>query len=390
MPHSRTAVSAADPFQEADRERPLVSRDRPVRSGEPVSASGAGGPGETGQVVDGGDESGQPFVVLGAGLPSVGCVIRRGNQLVRCPGLEEAPARSEDAEMGPEELVRGADEEVGADPVQVEEAVLGEMHAVHRDESTHVLRARHQFPRRRDRADGIGCEGERDEPGPWGQGGGEGVHVDGDVFLANVHPSDGGAGVGCRHHPRADVRVVIQPSHDDLVAGLERFRERPGHVEEESRRIRAEDDLVRLGPREIGGRAACLRHQPVRLLARDERTVCVAQARVITPRHGLDHRVGDLGASGGVGEDQGPAVFSQTGECREPRADAANVEHGNRLPGGARMLSSGLGAVHRGHVGPAHPRSRPSVAESAATSGSLPGRASRNALTSCSGSVRSR
>ncbi len=149
--------------------------------------------------------------------------------------------------MGPEELVRGADEEVGTDPVKVEEAVLGEMHAVHRDESTHVLRARHQIPRRRDRADGIGCEGERDEPGPWGEGGGEGVHVDRDVFLANVHPSDGGAGVGCRHHPRADVRVVIQPGHDDLVAALERFRERPGHVEEESRRIRAEDDLVRPG-----------------------------------------------------------------------------------------------------------------------------------------------
>ena len=123
-----------DPFQEAIGERPLVRSDRAERSSQTRPASGAGCAGESCEVLHGGDQPGQTFVVLGAGFPALGSFVGSGDELVRCPRLEEAAPGGEDAEMWAEELVGRTDEEVGAEPVQVEEAVLREMDPVDRDD----------------------------------------------------------------------------------------------------------------------------------------------------------------------------------------------------------------------------------------------------------------
>ena len=275
--------------------------------------------------------------------------------------------------MWAEELVGRTDEEVGAEPVQVEEAVLREMDPVDRDDGADRLGARHQVGSRWDRPDRIGRECERDELRPWRERLLERTDVDRDVVLVHVHPSHGRAGVGGRQHPRAHVRVVIQLRHDDLVAGLERPRERPGHVQEEGRRVGTEDDLARVRAGEVGGRAARLRDDDVRLLARGERPVRVAHPSPVVGRHRFDHRVGDLGATGGVREHRWPAVLADPSECGEPCADTPEVDHGHRLPHTVSGGNRRWGWIIRGR-GPTHPATRGTAMRGRAAMPPIPGR----------------
>ena len=144
--------------------------------------------------------------------------------------------------MWSEELVRRAHEEVGADAVEVGEAMLRQVHAVDRDEGADGFRTCHEVGGRRDGADGIGGEGERDQLRARGESGLEGLDIDRDVIIADVHPPHGGARVGRGQHPRAHVRVVVQAGHDHFVLRTERLREGPGDVEQQRRRVRTEDD----------------------------------------------------------------------------------------------------------------------------------------------------
>ena len=52
--------------------------------------------------------------------------------------------------------------------------------------------------------------------------------------------------------PRADVRVVVERGHDDLVAGLQRAAEGVHEVEVDRRHVGPEDDLLGLGAEEVG------------------------------------------------------------------------------------------------------------------------------------------
>ena len=56
--------------------------------------------------------------------------------------------------------------------------------------------------------------------------------------------------------PRRHVRMVIEFSDDDLIAGLERPADRAGHVKQNRGHVRAERDLTRRGAEEIGQRYA--------------------------------------------------------------------------------------------------------------------------------------
>ncbi len=56
--------------------------------------------------------------------------------------------------------------------------------------------------------------------------------------------------------PWRDVRVVVEPGRDDLVARLERARDRVRQQEVERRHVRAERDLVRVAADEVGDRGA--------------------------------------------------------------------------------------------------------------------------------------
>ena len=94
--------------------------------------------------------------------------------------------------------------------------------------------------------------------------------------VADVHPADGGAGVLGRQDPRTDVRVVVERGDDHLVARAERAAERAREVQQQRRRVRPEDDLARVGARDVGCRPARVRDQRVGLLAGRERPVRVA------------------------------------------------------------------------------------------------------------------
>ena len=148
----------------------------------------------------------------------------------------------------------------------------------------------------------------------------------------DVHPPHGGAGVRSREHPRSDVRIVVQAGDDHLVARLQRLRERSGHVEQQARRVRTEDDLVGIGSREVRGGSASLSDDGIGLLARRERPMRVAHPAAVVARHRLDHVLRHLGATGGIHEDHRPAVVADAGKGREASADSLNVEHGHRLP----------------------------------------------------------
>ena len=56
--------------------------------------------------------------------------------------------------------------------------------------------------------------------------------------------------------PWRDVRVVVEPGRDDLVARLERAGDRVGEQEVERCHVRAERDLVRIAADEVGDRRA--------------------------------------------------------------------------------------------------------------------------------------
>ena len=268
-------------------------------------------------------------------------------------GREESPTRREDPEMRSEELVRRAHEEVGADPVEVGEAMLCQVHPVDRDEGADRLRSCHEVGGRRDRPDGVGGERERDQLRARRQSGLEGLDVDRDVFIADVHPPHGGTRVGRGQHPRADVRVVVQPGHDHLVLRTERLREGTRDMEQQRRRVRTEDDLVRVGAGEVGRGPPRVRDDPVRLLARRERPVRVAHPSSVVARDRLDHVVRHLGAAGGIDEHHGPAVVAETGESGEAGTDGVEVEHRHRLPHRVVPGKPGHGAS------PAVPASQP-------------------------------
>ena len=91
-------------------------------------------PAHFGDVVDRRDRPGQRLVALRAGLPPVGVLVGRGAELVRLERREEVGPHRRHALVRTEVLVGRGRDEVGAEPVQVDRPVLGEVDAVERDE----------------------------------------------------------------------------------------------------------------------------------------------------------------------------------------------------------------------------------------------------------------
>ena len=63
---------------------------------------------------------------------------------------------------------------------------------------------------------------------------------------------DGGAGVFGGEPPRREVRVVLEPGREHLVARAERAADGPGEREDQRGAVGAEDDAVRIGAEERG------------------------------------------------------------------------------------------------------------------------------------------
>jgi hypothetical protein len=325
-PDHPDAGDPGDALEETGRQDAFVRRERDEAA-------------RVGDVADRGDRAGERLVALGAGLPSIRDLVRHGAQLVRLPTREELAADAEHPLVRAEELVGRGRDDVGAQAMEVDRAVLREVDAVERDERTGGLGSTDQVRGWGDRAHRVRRERERDEPRALAELRVEGVDVERDVVVTDVDPADGRARVARGHDPRPDVRIVVEPCHGDLVAGLERAAERPRQVQQQGRRVLSEQDLVRVAPQEAGAGAARVVDQRVDLTAGRERTVRVGGAGAHPAGDRVDHRVRGLRAAGCVGPDVRPAVRTRPRERGETGADRLHIErrrlgcgHGRSLP----------------------------------------------------------
>ena len=156
------------------------------------------------------------------------------------------------------------------------------------------------------------------------------VEVEREVVV-HAGEADDDAEVLLQRQPRRDVRVVVEPRADDLVAALQLPAERAREQEVERRHARPERDLVRVAGEEPAGRHA----RPLDQLHRaDARLVRRADVRVVLaqiPGDRVDHLVRALRPAGPVEEGE-PAV-----ERGEPRANGLDVQQGR-----AHAMSSPL------------------------------------------------
>ena len=241
--------------------------------------------------------------------------------LVRAPALEQLGAAEGDAEVRAVELVRRADEHVGAERGRVDRCVRRVVHGVCPGERAGVVRQLDDAVRVGQRARGVRGEWEGDDPRPLGELPLEVVEVERRV-VADVDEADRQVEIVGELEPGRDVCVVIEPRHEDLVAGRERSADRAGEHEVERRHVLAEDRLVGLATQEVGGREPGLGEQGVAAPAATEAAAEVRVRLAQVGRDGVDHRVGALRAAGPV-EERGRSP--QRGEVG---ADGLDVERG--------------------------------------------------------------
>jgi hypothetical protein len=121
--------------------------------------------------------------------------------------------------------------------------------------------------------------------------------------------------------PGGDVGVVVELGADDLVARLQRPRERPRQEKVQGGHARPERDLVRMAGEEPAGRHAGLFDQLDRVKTRLVRRADVRVVLAEVVRDRVDHLVRALGATGAV-EEHERAV-----QGRESRPDRVDIEH---------------------------------------------------------------
>jgi len=169
-----------------------------------------------------------------------------------------------------------------------------------------------------ERADRVRGPGERDHARALGELRSEVVEVERGV-VADVGEADAQIEIPRQLEPGRDVAVVVQPGHEDLVAGRELPGRSPREREVERRHVGAEDDFLSAAAEEASRSPAGLIDQQVGAAARLEGAadVRVRLAQVAGDRvHDL---VRHLRAPGAVEEGE-LAV-----ECREAPPDRGRV-----------------------------------------------------------------
>jgi hypothetical protein len=305
------------------------------------------------EVVDGRVEPGQQLVGLGAGLEAA--AQRAGGRracLVRPPLADHLGPPAGHAEVRAAELVRRADQHVGADVADVDGLVRRVMHGVHPGQRPGVVRELAHPPGVGDRADRVGRPGERDHPRPRPElvlqvrDVEHGVIVQPDV-------ADHQVPVVRDLQPRRHPGVVVQAGHEDLVAGLEGACGGPRQREVQRGHVRPEDHLVRVAAEEPGRLVLGLLED---LPDPDAGGVARAQVRARLPqrpRDRLAHLVGHLGAAGGVEEGEPLPQRRVAGPDRldvEPRTE--HFGHGRFLPGDTTPLISTSQLPAQTHIRP--------------------------------------
>ena len=288
--HARELV---DPLQESPRQRALVSVER-RETGEDRRAPIRTAASDPRDVVDRRDRARERLVALCACLPAIGILVGCGAKLVGRERGQQLRANAEHALVGTEVLVGRRGDDVGADPWQVDGMVLRVMYAVDGDQRPDRLCPCGQIGGRRHGAEGVGGEREGDELRAIGQLRVERIEIQRAVVGPDVHPTDGGARITRGEQPRPDVRVVVQPCHDDLVSRPPRPSDRARQMQQQRRRVLAEDHLARVAAKEVCPRPPRVGDQRVDLLARREHAVGVRRAGAHATGHRCDRRVHHL------------------------------------------------------------------------------------------------
>ena len=123
--------------------KPLLVRLGGGHRGEHAFAARAGRRAvECGEVINCGRYGGKVGVRRGAGLEPLGHRARRGCELVRVQGVEQARIGDNGADMRPGPFVSARGEEVGAERCHIDRAVRRGVHAIHVGKSAGVVRLR--------------------------------------------------------------------------------------------------------------------------------------------------------------------------------------------------------------------------------------------------------
>ncbi len=270
-----------------------------------------------------------------AGLEAVPRRMRvRRAEAVRRQALGQVTADRGQAEMGAEELVRRAEQHVGAQRLAVEPPVRGDVHRVGPRQGADLVRRRGDAGRVGNVAESVRGQRVCDHPGPLADQRLQRLDVERAVGRVDRRDPDDEAPVLRRAEPRADVGVVVELGDDDLVAGLERAPERVGEQEVERRHVGAEGDLARLGSDQLGRRLVRVGEQRVGLARAGERTSRVRVRALEVGRHRFDHRARHLRAAGPVEVgDRAPAdPARERGELGSKRVDVQGCALGGAHP----------------------------------------------------------
>ena len=288
--------------------RPPVDGDRVGPAVQEPLAQRALGGGDRGEapdrveVVDGRVEPGKQFVRQRTGLEAA--PQRAGGRrarLVRAPLLDYLGPPAGDAEVRAAELVRRADQQVGADGADVDRLVRRVVDGIHPGERPGVVCELAHAAGIGDRADRIGRPGERDHLGARPELALQVREVQRGVVVQRDVPDHQVPVVGDLQ-PRRDPGVVVQAGYEDLVAGLEGTRGGPGQREVQRGHVRPEDHLVRLAAEEPGRLVLGLLEDFPDADAGGVTGAQVGAGLPERPRDRLAHFVWHLGAAGGVEE----------------------------------------------------------------------------------------
>jgi hypothetical protein len=270
------------------------------------------------QVLDRRDEAREQLVRERARLEAVPDreVVGRPD-LVRAHALGEVPLHVREAEVRAVELVRRADEDVGARRLHVDRAVRPVVHRIDPRKRAGVVRERRDLRDRRDGPHRVRRPRERYDARAIGEERPEMIDVE-PAFLVDLGELDDEAPVVRELEPGRDVAVVVESRAHDLVAFVPGARRGTRQSEVQRRHVRAESDLVDGRIEEVRGGCARLREQGVGAPRRAEWPVGVRVRvpEVVADR--VDHGIGHLRTTRAVEECEG---LLQRGEACAHRLD---------------------------------------------------------------------
>jgi hypothetical protein len=221
--------------------------------------------------------------------------------------------------VGAEELVRRAEENIGIDRLHVDRPVRGVVHRVDPRERPCVVRERDHTCHIRDGTDRVRGPGERDDPSAVRQLAFQVREVE-PALLRHVDAVNDEIVVTRDLEPRGNVRIVIEPGHDELVPCPQLPGKRPRERKVQGRHVRSETDLLEPRAEKRGRRHVCLLHDELAGAARRERAAEVRVRLAEIGGHRLDDRFRHLGASRAVEE------RLRAAEGREARPNGLDIE----------------------------------------------------------------